>query len=204
MTMNNNPLNNTQLNKPLHQGLFEHKKSTHIQIKLNSSRLLKNLNKLQLKPLKSTCPEKTLSLLTADICKKLAINNVSNLEQANSFIQGINTSHTTRFAIFHPENGFVGCICFGITQEVSERYANISYFIGEQYQQQGFASQALDLLFEELRKLNITYVTAQVYRYNIGSKRLLIKAGFYLLKDDISNNHLEKQDSDILNFKRFL
>lgn len=204
--MNNNPLNQMQLHNPLQlKIIINNHKNSYINKKANTNNKLEPIS-LQLKPLRLIPPETILNLLSIDICKKLAIKSITNITQANKFINGVGYGHNHRFAICHPIKGVVGCMCYSIYNDSNIKHAELSYFISEHFQQRGFGLQALKLLLKAFRNSKVIYITAQVYRYNIGSQQLLIKAGFNLKieKTATTSKNLKTPEMDILNYKLLL
>lgn len=79
----------------------------------------------------------------------------------------------------YDNNTFVGCCSLIPQNDVYRINAEIGYWIGEPYWGKGYATdavrQCLKFAFE---KLNLLRVYANIYEYNIGSMKVLEKAGF--------------------------
>jgi [ribosomal protein S5]-alanine N-acetyltransferase len=61
---------------------------------------------------------------------------------------------------------------------------HIGYRVGEAFTGQGIAAKALQLLFNEIEKLQVKEIHAKTTEDNLASQRVLLKNGFILVKRD--------------------
>ena len=84
----------------------------------------------------------------------------------------------TTYAIEHQVWGFIGCVCLLVHQGMGFLY----YWIGKNFQGQGFAAQAVTIALNNARKFNkLTHCFAKVYEENTSSKKVLQKLNFQRL-----------------------
>lgn len=101
------------------------------------------------------------------------------LEKADTFLESIhNHSDAIRFAITqHGE--FVGMIGLHPQQDVYAKTAELGYWIGEPFWNQGIISEAIPYIISYgFEHSDWVKIFAGVYDYNIASMRVLEKAGF--------------------------
>lgn len=84
------------------------------------------------------------------ICRGLAIDLIDTLAKAEDFIAGIGSDQKFRLAIIHHKHGFIGALGYRIyTTPPNKLTAMFSYWLGEQWQGNGYAYNALTLLFKK-------------------------------------------------------
>jgi RimJ/RimL family protein N-acetyltransferase len=152
----------------MHKLITKHPRDTYHQ---NLSRLI------ELEPLQHFHANKILQLMDQDICRYLGREPCQNLSQAIQYVYDYGSTQPVRFAITHRAFGLIGVISFGILNG-TQLDAVIGYWIGKQYQNQGYAKQALKLLLIKLKKINVRRVSAEIYPGNLSSEYLLESVGF--------------------------
>ncbi|WP_298769925.1 GNAT family N-acetyltransferase [uncultured Shewanella sp.] len=139
----------------------------------------KQAKEIDLIPAEPTMAKKVLPLMTDVICQRLAIKPIETVKDMACFIQGTYSLQKWRFFILNRSLGIVGGISFGLVGEEKESItALLSYWIGKEYQGQGFATQALSHLMAALKKQQVNHFLAQVYPDNLASQKVLMKLGF--------------------------
>ncbi|WP_299009010.1 GNAT family N-acetyltransferase [uncultured Shewanella sp.] len=134
---------------------------------------------IHLIPAEPAMAKNILPLMTKRICQRLAIAPIETLQDMTCFIQGTYSLQKWRFFIINQPLGIIGGISFGLLGEDEKSVtALLSYWIGEEYQGQGFATQALSLLMGVLNKQGVNHFLAQVYPDNLASQKVLMKLGF--------------------------
>lgn len=88
---------------------------------------------------------------------------------------------------------FIGCVSAEVGQFEFCQSAEIGYWLAEKYWRQGYATQALKLLIDELQECtNLTRLQATVFEGNVGSTYVLKHCGFsqqgYFPKAAYKNN----------------
>lgn len=92
----------------------------------------------------------------------------------------------------YDDDTFIGCCSLIPQNDVYRINAEIGYWIGEPYWGKGFATDAVRLAVKfAFEELNLLRVYANIYEYNIGSMRVLEKAGFK--KDAIIKSSVIKE-----------
>jgi ribosomal-protein-alanine N-acetyltransferase len=102
-------------------------------------------------------------------------------EHARAFLEGVaKQSPVTFFAIATPEE-LIGGIGISLGQDVHRLTAEIAYWLGEPFWGRGIVTEAVakfsDYAYE---KFGLVRIYAEPYATNLGSCRLLEKAGFTL------------------------
>ena len=73
----------------------------------------------------------------------------------------------------------VGSIGVFVKDDVYEKSGELGYWLSEDYWRQGITSRAVQMICKEaFATFNIVRIFAEPFEYNIGSKRVLEKAGF--------------------------
>ncbi|TDO96684.1 GNAT family N-acetyltransferase [Marinomonas balearica] len=99
----------------------------------------------------------------------------------------VNKQAKAHFALVHPELGFVGAVVFDFSQDDAsqnetddfpEQSAHLSFWIGCDYQQQGFATHAVKLAIEYLLQRGKTYLITSAWVHNTPSRKVLERNGF--------------------------
>lgn len=110
-------------------------------------------------------------------------SDVSTLEEWMKWYESLTTKKLTKraFAILNEEGEIVGTVIVsGI--DFRNGTAEIGYFLGREYWNRGYASEAVKLTLEYcFRYLNLRKVYARTYENNMASIRVLEKNGFKLV-----------------------
>lgn len=141
---------------------------------------------IELEPLQHSHANKILQLMDQDICRYLGREPCQNLSQAIQYVYDYNSTQPVRFAITHRAFGFIGVVSFGVVNS-TQLDVVIGYWIAKQYQNHGYAKQAIQLLLQKLKKINVRRVVAEIYPGNTRSEYLLERLGF--ICDDKSLLH---------------
>lgn len=73
----------------------------------------------------------------------------------------------------------VGSIGIFIKNDVYEKSGELGYWLSEDYWRKGITSKAVEIICKEAFAIfNIIRIFAEPYEYNVGSRRVLEKAGF--------------------------
>jgi ribosomal-protein-alanine N-acetyltransferase len=86
----------------------------------------------------------------------------------------------TTFCI-EADGELAGSIGFTLKEDVYRKSAEIGYFIGENFWDQGIATEAIRQLVSYIEKnFDLVRIYAEVFEYNKASMKVLEKNGFYL------------------------
>jgi GNAT superfamily N-acetyltransferase len=109
------------------------------------------------------------------------VARMARIEQSNSVAEArrwikreIKARNKTTLAILHPHYGLIGSVALERAGEAAWFY----YWIGAEFQNQGYGSQALELLCQFARQNGVSWLYSPVYNNNHRSLRVLRKAGF--------------------------
>ncbi|MCL1124970.1 GNAT family N-acetyltransferase [Shewanella surugensis] len=140
------------------------------------------ISELYLMPVSLEMAEAIFPLMSAKICEGLAIKPIESINDVRHFIKGTDSLQKGRFFIVHHSLGIIGGISFGLIND-RERLitALLSYWVGDEYQGNGYATTALSSLMYTLKNQGVTQYLAQVFPYNIASQKVLKKLGFECL-----------------------
>ncbi len=110
-------------------------------------------------------------------------SDVSTLEEWEKWYENLASKKPTKraFAILNEESKIVGIV---IVSRIDFRNgtAEIGYFLGKEYWNRGYASEAVKLILEYcFRYMNLRKVFARTYENNVASIRVLEKNGFRLV-----------------------
>ncbi len=116
------------------------------------------------------------------------------LEDARAFIQLVQAENPmTTFAITF-RNEFVGVAALILKLDVYRRSAEIGFWIGEPYWNNGITSKAVELIIEfGFNKLDLIRIDTGVFEFNKASCRVLEKCGFEfegIFKNSIIKNEI--------------
>ena len=106
-----------------------------------------------------------------------------SLEDARQYVEGCAADTEERqicraIEIDGQAAGSVGVFC---GTDVYERSAELGYWLAEEYWKKGIMTEAVRQICEEaFEKFEICRIYAEPFAYNIGSRRVLEKAGFTL------------------------
>jgi len=102
-----------------------------------------------------------------------------SLEDAKAFIRGIAASHPHLAYAVANEKGAFGVIGFIPGQDVYHRSAEVGFWIGEDFWNQGIMSAAVDAFAEFLfENFDFNRLYSGIFSSNPASARVLEKAGF--------------------------
>src|SRR5690606_39072761 len=116
------------------------------------------------------------------LAQQAGVRELESITDAREWIAQKNTNGKTPFAVLHPQFGFVGLAVLELPPEPKSRCARFYYWITPDFQNQGFASQAINLLQQYLRGLGIDHLFGCVHMDNHKSRRTLEKTEFAQLK----------------------
>ena len=105
---------------------------------------------------------------------------MKNLQQMEYFIEGLAANPHSWIIIHTASNTPIGYITLDIPYE-QLGIGEIGYVIGEKYQNQGYASEALNCILEEyLVNQSLYMIEAKYNETNTASANLLLKVGFHI------------------------
>ncbi len=115
---------------------------------------------------------------------------LQSTEHAREWIQREQTEHKHILAILHPEFGLIGvaaleCPAQALAPEGS-RSGRFYYWIGEEFQWQGYGTQAMKLLHQLASKIGVLHIFSTVDQANVASQRALAKLGYQRLPFDLT------------------
>ncbi|MCL1126555.1 GNAT family N-acetyltransferase [Shewanella surugensis] len=154
----------------------EQKTQTHNDIHLVSHNKKQTI---QLRRIQLSDAPTVKQLMTTEICQTLSIAPITTINQAHDFILGKNSNQNIRLGISHRRYGLIGGISY-CTQKnnLDQTVVLFSYWLGQQYQRQGYTFNALSQLFKQLENKGSTQFLAKVYPSNVPSQNLLKKLAF--------------------------
>jgi len=134
--------------------------------------------RLALRPLRAEDAERLVALLGNDRDAVLQMSHMPwpcTLESAREWIALRTQPGATTFAITRLDNeAFLGAIGFGGLPEMP----GVGYWIGRPYWNQGYATEALQLVIAHVRGLGAKGLQAETFPENPASARVLAKCGF--------------------------
>ncbi|WP_299490377.1 GNAT family N-acetyltransferase [uncultured Shewanella sp.] len=138
------------------------------------------------------------TLMTMAISRQLSIAPINKINEAQDFILGKNSNQNIRLAISHSKYGLIGGISYCLQKTpLNQIYILFSYWVGEDYQRQGYTFNALNQLFKQFSQQGNPQLLAKVYPSNVPSQNLLKKLGFRY--DELSTS---KDPSVFIHFTR--
>jgi len=101
------------------------------------------------------------------------------LKDAEDFIQMLSESDpVTTFAVCYNEE-FAGVIGYNMQTDIYRDSAEIGYWLGEEFWGKGIMSRAIMLVIDHaFNTIDLKRLYTAVFDYNVGSRRVLEKAGF--------------------------
>jgi RimJ/RimL family protein N-acetyltransferase len=118
-------------------------------------------------------------------------------ERFLSFVTNLSPQKGVEFAIL-VDDIFVGAIGLTFATDMYRKTAEIGYWLGKEYWQQGIITKAIEMMVDyTFKNFPIHKITAEVFYDNIGSQKALEKNGFVLegiLQEQVYKNN---QYSDI-------
>ena len=110
-------------------------------------------------------------------------------EHARAWIQQEQSDQKHVLAILHPEFGLIGIAALECPSQAlapgSSRSGRFYYWIGEEFQWQGYGTQAMRLLHQLASKIGVLHIFSTVDKTNIASQRALAKLGYQRLPFEI-------------------
>jgi len=101
------------------------------------------------------------------------------LKDAEDFIKMLSESDpVTTFAVCY-DAVFAGVMGYNLQTDIYRESAEIGYWLGEEFWGKGIASRAIMLVIDHaFNTLDLKRLYTAVFDYNVGSRRVLEKAGF--------------------------
>ena len=131
--------------------------------------------------------------------KKVGINlrdgfpNPYTIENARSFKEMVDSQNPKTFFAIEYQNDYVGNISLSPGTDVYRKSAEIGYFIGEPFWNNGIVTKAVNLITEwGFSHLDIVRIYTGVFEYNYASQRVLEKCGF--VKEAVFRQSICKND----------
>jgi RimJ/RimL family protein N-acetyltransferase len=110
-----------------------------------------------------------------DIARFVRVDQLNSVAEARQWIKRQNSNpNKTTLVILHPSFGLIGLVAL----ECAGNAALFYYWIGVEFQNQGFGQQALELLCCFAKLKGVSHLFSSVYDMNQSSLRVLRKAGF--------------------------
>lgn len=118
--------------------------------------------------------------------------NPYTLADAENFLEKFSNQDPVTFFGIDYEGEYVGNISLVPCQDIYRMSAEIGYFIGEAYWNQGIVTTAVNLITEYgFTHLGIVRIHSGVFEYNTASQRVMEKCGF--VKEGIFQKSVYKQ-----------
>ena len=142
-----------------------------------------NLKEIQLGSLLATTPEALQRIADSEaVARNLRdiFPHPYTLDDAKMFIENVKQGKMGHvFGIYRHFEELVGVISMTPGRDVNRGSAEVGYFIGDQYWNKGYATEALKML-PTIARLNFGLIRlyATVFDFNQPSMRVLEKAGF--------------------------
>ena len=135
-------------------------------------------SRLALRPLRMEDADRIVALLGDDRDAILQMSHMPypcTLEAARGWIALRTQPGATTYAITRRDDGvFLGAIGFGGLPEMP----GVGYWVGRPYWNQGYATEALQLVTAHARRLGAKGLQAETFPENPASARVLAKCGF--------------------------
>ncbi|ESP93244.1 GNAT family N-acetyltransferase [Pseudoalteromonas luteoviolacea] len=131
----------------------------------------------------------------AERLRGVKINHFSQLEAIwPTWLEEGRSGEKAYFALIHDSFGFVGAITVDfyptpdvIDEQLSQRNAHLSFWVGCDYQNRGFGKVGVNLAISAVQhfaeKLNISHLKTSAWAHNTASRHLLTRAGFTALEE---------------------
>jgi len=107
---------------------------------------------------------------------------LQNTEHARAWIQQEQSQHKHILAVLHPEFGLIGIAALECPPQAlapqGSRSGRFYYWIGEEFQWQGYGTQAMKLLHQLAGKIGVLHIFSTVDQANVASQRALAKLGY--------------------------
>lgn len=124
-----------------------------------------------------------------ELAKLAGVECLRSSEHAREWIQQEQSDHKHVLAILHPDFGLIGVAALECPPQALQpggsRSGRFYYWIGEEFQWQGYGTQAMRLLHQLASKIGVLHIFSTVDKTNIASQRALAKLGYQRLPFDI-------------------
>jgi RimJ/RimL family protein N-acetyltransferase len=124
-----------------------------------------------------------------ELAKLAGVECLRSSEHAREWIQQEQSDSKHVLAILHPDFGLIGVAALECPTQALQpggsRSGRFYYWIGEEFQWQGYGSQAMRLLHQLASKIGVLHIFSTVDKTNIASQRALAKLGYQRLPFDI-------------------
>ena len=142
-----------------------------------------DLSEIQLGSLEATTPEALQRIADSEaVARNLRdiFPHPYTLEDAKIFIENVKQGKMGYvYGIYHNFEELVGVISMTPGRDVNRYSAEVGYFVGEQYWNKGYATEALKMLPTiACHNFGLIRLYATVFDFNQPSMRVLEKAGF--------------------------
>lgn len=117
-----------------------------------------------------------------ELAELAGVECLRSSEHARGWIQQEQSEHKHALAILHPEFGLIGIAALESPSQAMQpggsRSGRFYYWIGEEYQWQGYGTQAMRLLHQLAAKNGVLHIFSTVDKANVASQRALAKLGY--------------------------
>lgn len=114
-----------------------------------------------------------------------------------NYVLSLKSSQGIELAII-VDNHFAGSIGVTFEKDIYRHNAEIGYWLGESFWNQGIMNQVLQMLIPYIfKEFTIHKLVAEVFSNNIASQKVLIKNGFILEATLVEHIYKEKKYQDI-------
>lgn len=124
-----------------------------------------------------------------ELAKLAGVECLRSTEHARAWIGQEQSDQKHVLAILHPDFGLIGIAALECPPQAlapgGSRSGRFYYWIGEEYQWQGYGTQAMRLLHQLASKIGVLHIFSTVDKTNIASQRALAKLGYQRLPFDI-------------------
>lgn len=136
--------------------------------------------------------------------RSVELNEFDHLQQLwPQWQQAGDDNQKAHYAVLHRKLGFVGCVMLDFDDESNVKEATLSFWIGTDYQGNGFGNEAVKQAIRQAQQLAnkglITALKTSVWEHNHASRKVLSDNGLVVI------NEVTKQELfGEVNFRRFL
>lgn len=124
-----------------------------------------------------------------ELAKLAGVECLRSSEHAREWIQQEQSDRKHVLAILHPDFGLIGVAALECPAQALQpggsRSGRFYYWIGEEFQWQGYGTQAMRLLHQLASKIGVLHIFSTVDKTNIASQRALAKLGYQRLPFDL-------------------
>jgi RimJ/RimL family protein N-acetyltransferase len=124
-----------------------------------------------------------------ELCQMAGVECLQSIGHAQEWIEQEQCEHKHVLAILHPDFGLIGvaaleCPPHALTPAGS-RSGRFYYWVGKDYQHQGYGGQAMTLLHQLARIKGVQHIFSMVEKTNMASQRALAKLGYKRLSFEV-------------------